>query len=284
MAPVRTDRAHMCVSAITVMSSQRTNTAVRVSLLWFLLLYSRPTFIPELYPGLNIWSLPVPRPKQLSSNQTQNLRAWKLKIYNNLPPMKNLYSIWTQVRQFNALKWCQSCLDSSFEVQSCHWIIHWILTMFAPAAVRVLTDEKKECYLNLDDTVFCDSVLATNITKQECCCSIGVGWGDHCEIYPCPVSQSGTFTAQEVMFIGGILLSRGWTVLNSYSDNTVYCHVIFCIFILYCLLMIKFFLVFSTQPSSTTCVQTGTVSTMKKDSCIACLPTMVDIMQLGSPY
>uniref|UniRef100_A0A665U336 Latent-transforming growth factor beta-binding protein 3 n=1 Tax=Echeneis naucrates TaxID=173247 RepID=A0A665U336_ECHNA len=60
-------------------------------------------------------------------------------------------------------------------------------------AVRVVTDEKKECYLNLDDTVFCDSVLATNVTKQECCCSIGVGWGDHCEIYPCPVSQSAEF-------------------------------------------------------------------------------------------
>uniref|UniRef100_A0A672Z6W8 Latent transforming growth factor beta binding protein 3 n=1 Tax=Sphaeramia orbicularis TaxID=375764 RepID=A0A672Z6W8_9TELE len=54
-------------------------------------------------------------------------------------------------------------------------------------------EHKKECYLNLDDTVFCDSVLATNVTKQECCCSIGVGWGDHCEIYPCPVSQSAEF-------------------------------------------------------------------------------------------
>ncbi|CAG00601.1 unnamed protein product, partial [Tetraodon nigroviridis] len=64
-------------------------------------------------------------------------------------------------------------------------------------AIRVFVEEKKECYLNLDDTVFCDSVLATNVTKQECCCSIGVGWGDHCEIYPCPVSQSGTFPANE---------------------------------------------------------------------------------------
>lgn len=70
--------------------------------------------------------------------------------------------------------------------------------MFATAAVRVLMDDKKECYLNLDDTVFCDSVLATNVTKQECCCSIGVGWGDHCEIYPCPVSHSGTFTVQSM--------------------------------------------------------------------------------------
>ncbi|XP_062844572.1 latent-transforming growth factor beta-binding protein 3 isoform X2 [Trichomycterus rosablanca] len=60
---------------------------------------------------------------------------------------------------------------------------------------EVLEDlnNKKECYLNLDDTVFCDSVLATNVTKQECCCSVGVGWGDHCEIYPCPVYHSAEY-------------------------------------------------------------------------------------------
>lgn len=58
---------------------------------------------------------------------------------------------------------------------------------------EILLEDKKECYLNLDDTVFCDSVLATNVTKQECCCSIGVGWGDHCEIYPCPVYHSSEF-------------------------------------------------------------------------------------------
>uniref|UniRef100_A0A671KUG9 Latent-transforming growth factor beta-binding protein 3-like n=1 Tax=Sinocyclocheilus anshuiensis TaxID=1608454 RepID=A0A671KUG9_9TELE len=56
-----------------------------------------------------------------------------------------------------------------------------------------IRNDKKECYLNLDDTVFCDSVLATNVTKQECCCSIGVGWGDHCEIYPCPVYHSAEY-------------------------------------------------------------------------------------------
>ncbi|XP_029106963.1 latent-transforming growth factor beta-binding protein 3-like isoform X4 [Scleropages formosus] len=58
---------------------------------------------------------------------------------------------------------------------------------------EVYVEEKKECYLNLDDTVFCDSVLATNVTRQECCCSVGVGWGDHCEIYPCPVYHSAEF-------------------------------------------------------------------------------------------
>ncbi|XP_058016276.1 latent-transforming growth factor beta-binding protein 3 isoform X3 [Ahaetulla prasina] len=52
---------------------------------------------------------------------------------------------------------------------------------------------KKECYLNFDDSVFCDSVLATNVSRQECCCSLGAGWGDHCEIYPCPVLNSIEF-------------------------------------------------------------------------------------------
>ncbi|XP_077184195.1 latent-transforming growth factor beta-binding protein 3 [Paroedura picta] len=68
---------------------------------------------------------------------------------------------------------------------------------FAPSEDRQSCEElphnKKECYLNFDDTVFCDSVLATNITRQECCCSLGAGWGDHCEIYPCPVLNSVEF-------------------------------------------------------------------------------------------
>ncbi|KAL8184069.1 UNVERIFIED_CONTAM: Latent-transforming growth factor beta-binding protein 3 [Gekko kuhli] len=68
---------------------------------------------------------------------------------------------------------------------------------FAPSedqqSCEELPHNKKECYLNFDDTVFCDSVLATNITRQECCCSLGAGWGDHCEIYPCPVLNSVEF-------------------------------------------------------------------------------------------
>lgn len=61
----------------------------------------------------------------------------------------------------------------------------------APSPEVEQPHHKKECYLNFDDTVFCDSVLATNVTQQECCCSLGAGWGDHCEIYPCPVYSSG---------------------------------------------------------------------------------------------
>ncbi|XP_054832922.1 latent-transforming growth factor beta-binding protein 1 isoform X7 [Eublepharis macularius] len=55
-------------------------------------------------------------------------------------------------------------------------------------------DEKKECYYNLNDANFCDNVLTSNITKQECCCTLGAGWGDNCEIFPCPVLGSAEFT------------------------------------------------------------------------------------------
>uniref|UniRef100_A0A670I1Y1 Latent-transforming growth factor beta-binding protein 1 n=1 Tax=Podarcis muralis TaxID=64176 RepID=A0A670I1Y1_PODMU len=52
---------------------------------------------------------------------------------------------------------------------------------------RSSPDEKKECYYNLNDANFCDNVLTSNVTKQECCCTLGAGWGDNCEIFPCPV-------------------------------------------------------------------------------------------------
>uniref|UniRef100_A0A6Q2Y395 Latent transforming growth factor beta binding protein 2 n=1 Tax=Esox lucius TaxID=8010 RepID=A0A6Q2Y395_ESOLU len=49
-------------------------------------------------------------------------------------------------------------------------------------------EQRKECYYNLNDANFCDNVLSRNTTKQECCCTVGTGWGDDCEIHPCPVT------------------------------------------------------------------------------------------------
>ncbi|XP_053700845.1 latent-transforming growth factor beta-binding protein 2 isoform X1 [Synchiropus splendidus] len=48
-------------------------------------------------------------------------------------------------------------------------------------------EERKECYYNLNDANICDNVLSRNTTKQECCCTVGAGWGDNCEIHACPV-------------------------------------------------------------------------------------------------
>ncbi|KAJ8288856.1 hypothetical protein COCON_G00015150 [Conger conger] len=46
--------------------------------------------------------------------------------------------------------------------------------------------ERKQCYYNINDANFCDNVLSGNTTKEECCCTVGAGWGDNCEIHPCP--------------------------------------------------------------------------------------------------
>ncbi|XP_064411873.1 latent-transforming growth factor beta-binding protein 1 isoform X3 [Latimeria chalumnae] len=60
---------------------------------------------------------------------------------------------------------------------------------------RTVPEEKKECYYNLNDANFCDNVLTSNVTKEECCCTLGAGWGDNCEIFPCPVLGTAEYNA-----------------------------------------------------------------------------------------
>ncbi|XP_041866025.1 latent-transforming growth factor beta-binding protein 1 isoform X2 [Melanotaenia boesemani] len=54
--------------------------------------------------------------------------------------------------------------------------------------------ERKECYYRLSDENLCESVLTTQVTLQECCCTLGAGWGDNCEVYPCPVNGTDQFS------------------------------------------------------------------------------------------
>ncbi|XP_017286383.1 latent-transforming growth factor beta-binding protein 1 isoform X1 [Kryptolebias marmoratus] len=54
--------------------------------------------------------------------------------------------------------------------------------------------ERKECYYNLNDENLCESVLTSHVTLQECCCTLGAGWGDNCEVYPCPVNGTDQFS------------------------------------------------------------------------------------------
>nr|XP_055027745.1 latent-transforming growth factor beta-binding protein 1 isoform X1 [Misgurnus anguillicaudatus] len=54
--------------------------------------------------------------------------------------------------------------------------------------------ERKECYYNLNDENLCDNVLASSMTKEECCCTLGAGWGDNCEVHPCPVPGTDQFS------------------------------------------------------------------------------------------
>ncbi|XP_030642014.1 latent-transforming growth factor beta-binding protein 1 [Chanos chanos] len=53
--------------------------------------------------------------------------------------------------------------------------------------------ERKECYYRLNDENLCDNVLTSSVTIEECCCTLGAGWGDNCEVHPCPVQGTDQF-------------------------------------------------------------------------------------------
>ncbi|XP_060041921.1 latent-transforming growth factor beta-binding protein 4 isoform X2 [Erinaceus europaeus] len=51
---------------------------------------------------------------------------------------------------------------------------------------------RRECYFDTAAPDACDNILARNVTWQECCCTMGEGWGSGCRIQQCP----GTETAE----------------------------------------------------------------------------------------
>lgn len=55
----------------------------------------------------------------------------------------------------------------------------------------VLTPGLKECYYNLEDPNVCENVLSRNVSQVECCCTVGKGWGQACQIQRCPSMESG---------------------------------------------------------------------------------------------
>ncbi|XP_072545252.1 latent-transforming growth factor beta-binding protein 2-like [Salminus brasiliensis] len=63
----------------------------------------------------------------------------------------------------------------------------------APPSSASDEEQRKECYYNLNDANLCENVLSRNVTKQECCCTVGAGWGDNCEIHPCPLKGQAEY-------------------------------------------------------------------------------------------
>ncbi|XP_066540517.1 latent-transforming growth factor beta-binding protein 4 isoform X2 [Hoplias malabaricus] len=55
--------------------------------------------------------------------------------------------------------------------------------------------EKRECYYNIQQQESC-SILTHNSTLEECCCTVGQGWGLHCVYFTCP--QTGTAEFQNL--------------------------------------------------------------------------------------
>lgn len=67
--------------------------------------------------------------------------------------------------------------------------------------------ERKECYYSLNDENLCESVLTSHVTLQECCCTLGAGWGDNCEVHPCPVNGTGGWS-HLAGWLAGLLADR----------------------------------------------------------------------------
>ncbi|XP_048348819.1 latent-transforming growth factor beta-binding protein 4 isoform X3 [Sphaerodactylus townsendi] len=52
---------------------------------------------------------------------------------------------------------------------------------------------RRECYYDPNAAQACENVLAWNATRQECCCSLGHGWGLDCHVQECPPFGSAEF-------------------------------------------------------------------------------------------
>ncbi|XP_037397988.1 latent-transforming growth factor beta-binding protein 1 isoform X4 [Pygocentrus nattereri] len=88
----------------------------------------------------------------------------------------------------------------------------------APKASSV---ERKECYYNLNDENLCDNVLTSSVTIEECCCTLGAGWGDNCEVFPCPVQGTDQFAQMCPAGQGNVPTGDavfGVSSANSYKD------------------------------------------------------------------
>uniref|UniRef100_A0A3B4TVW3 Latent-transforming growth factor beta-binding protein 4 n=1 Tax=Seriola dumerili TaxID=41447 RepID=A0A3B4TVW3_SERDU len=53
-------------------------------------------------------------------------------------------------------------------------------------------DVLRECYYNLAEQGTC-SLLATNTSQQECCCTLGEAWGLGCQYHACPPTDTAGF-------------------------------------------------------------------------------------------
>lgn len=59
-----------------------------------------------------------------------------------------------------------------------------------PRLLTTRPGELGECYYKLAEQGTC-SRLATNSSQQECCCTVGEGWGLGCQYLPCPPAGTG---------------------------------------------------------------------------------------------
>ncbi|XP_066495035.1 latent-transforming growth factor beta-binding protein 4 isoform X1 [Tiliqua scincoides] len=52
---------------------------------------------------------------------------------------------------------------------------------------------RRECYYDPNAAHTCENVLAWNVTRPECCCSLGHSWGINCHVQVCPAPSTAEY-------------------------------------------------------------------------------------------
>ncbi|XP_019633556.1 PREDICTED: latent-transforming growth factor beta-binding protein 4-like [Branchiostoma belcheri] len=70
------------------------------------------------------------------------------------------------------------------------------------------TQSRKQCFSDSKDLDFgCgENAAGFNVTKEECCCSLGVAWGDSCELFMCPGRNAAEYL--ELCALTGFLMKH----------------------------------------------------------------------------
>ncbi|XP_029427739.1 latent-transforming growth factor beta-binding protein 4 isoform X2 [Rhinatrema bivittatum] len=68
----------------------------------------------------------------------------------------------------------------------------------------------RECYYDLEDAQVCENILSRNVSWEQCCCSIGEGWGTNCQIQKCPALGSADYQSLCPGGTGYLISSEGY--------------------------------------------------------------------------
>ncbi|XP_017537179.1 latent-transforming growth factor beta-binding protein 4 isoform X2 [Pygocentrus nattereri] len=100
-----------------------------------------------------------------------------------------------QQKEFNPLT--LQCVNRAGQGETGASVPRW--PSFTPSRSGSITSlppagpgEKRECYYNINQQDSC-RILTRNSSLQECCCTVGQGWGQQCLYQPCPELSTAEF-------------------------------------------------------------------------------------------
>lgn len=80
---------------------------------------------------------------------------------------------------------------------------------------------RRECYFDTAAPDACDNILARNVTWQECCCTVGEGWGNGCRIQQCPSTETGGHGSRwtQGCGVGGVHETERWAPTSMKAED-----------------------------------------------------------------